>query len=214
MANPAKNLLGHRFGYLTVIQRAGTTQGTSTQCALWLCQCVCGNKVVRRSQYLRAAHRTHPRSCGCHHGNETHRMSSSRQYNVWRSMLGRCLDPSDKDWENYGGRGITVCKRWRSAFVNFWADMQEGYSPKLTLGRINNTRGYSKANCRWETPTEQSNNRRTNRILRTPKGRMTLTQAARVFGVSKNTLYARISRYKWGVKKACVTPVKKRMYMT
>ena len=214
MANPALNLLGHQFGYLTVIRRAGTTQGTATQCALWLCQCVCGNKVVRRSQYLRAAHRTHPRSCGCHHGNETHKMSSSRPYNVWHGMLGRCLNPLNKDWKNYGGRGITVCKRWQDSFENFWVDMQEGYSPELTLGRANNTRGYSKANCRWETTTEQSNNTRVNRVLNTPKGRMTLAQAARVFGIKKVTLHARIVRYGWEVKKACNTPVGKRTYMT
>lgn len=206
MANPAKDLIGQRFGYLTVISRAGTTVGTVTQCALWLCKCKCGAEVVRRSQYLRSKHRTHPRSCGCHHGNETHKMANSSAFNIWSKMKQRCTRQRDKDWRNYGGRGITVCDRWLAAFELFWEDMGPSYIPGLTLDRIDNAKGYSQENCRWATVATQANNRRTNNRVVTPAGEMTAAQAADHYGINRVTFYARIGRYKWAVEKACLTP--------
>jgi hypothetical protein len=73
-------------------------------------------------------------------------------------MIQRCCNPNSTHYSYYGGRGIAVCKRWRS-FENFLADM--GERPLgLTLDRTNNARGYSRANCKWVTRKEQANNRR------------------------------------------------------
>lgn len=202
MANPAKNLIGQTFGFLTVIQREGTTVGTITKCATWKCQCTCGNIVVRRSQYLRAPHRTHPRSCGCHHGNRTHGMSNTVLFYKWSGMLDRCYNTSCKDFKNWGARGITVCARWRKSFENFYLDMGSTYKPGLSLGRINNSKGYSPHNCRWETAKEQSNNTRCNIFINTPKGRMTIKQAAEAYKIKPITLYARIRRYGWTTQRA------------
>ena len=90
----------------------------------------------------------------------THGMSYTPVYNAWHSMRYRCLNPKSRDYPNYGGRGITICERWLK-FENFLADM--GERPKrrrLTVGRIDNDRGYSPDNCRWETYTQQNNNNR------------------------------------------------------
>lgn len=206
MAMPAVNLNGKKFGYLTVICRNGSTSG-KTKCARWDCLCDCGSRVTRTSQYLRNPVRAHPRSCGCHHGNETHKMSDSRLFSVWSGMRRRCSNPHDKDWKNYGGRGITVCHAWDQSFQAFWDDMHAGYQEHLTLDRVNNSLGYSRENCRWSTALEQGNNKRTNRLLQTPDGEMTLSQAATHYGLLDITLGARINRYGWSVEQALTTPV-------
>ena len=202
MVMPAKDLTGHQFGYLTVIRRAGSTTGAS-RCATWECRCLCGNMVVRASQYLRAVHRMYPRSCGCHHGNETHKMTGTALHHIWLGMRRRCRDLSNAD---YGGRGILVHPRWEQSFEAFYADMGAGYARGLTLGRVDNSGPYAPNNCRWETPVEQANNRRSSRFITTPKGRMTIAQAARAFGIAKGTLYARIVCRGWPIKQAVLKP--------
>lgn len=190
MAMPAVNLTGQKFGFLTVIERAGASKH---KCARWVCLCRCGTTVVRASQYLRTA-RPHVRSCGCQHGNRTHGMTDTRPYQTWRAMVSRCLHPSDKDFANYGGRGIEVCPTWVRSFAAFWQDMREGYADHLTIDRIDNNGPYTQKNCRWATMAEQRNNRRVNVFVDTPWGRMTVTQAAQAAGLKRVTLAARIRR--------------------
>jgi len=219
MANPAIDLTGKVFGYLMVLGRAGSTrtgQGSSAK-ATWLCKCTCGQEVIRESQSLRTLHRPNARHCGCRHGEHivTHGMSYTRPYSIWRRARARCIDPLDKDWRNYGARGITMCAPWAKSFAAFWKDMREGYSDTLTLGRSNNSNGYSKRNCRWETVEQQCNNTRKNVVLKTPKGLLTVTQAARAYGLKKGTLEQRLRRG-WPVALALTDVVTKarRTYTT
>ena len=90
---------------------------------------------------------------------------AGRMYNRWRGMMSRCFDKQDKAYANYGGRGITVCPRW-CIFHNFWSDMK--VPPHLTssLGRIDNDKGYSPDNVRWESAIQQAGNRRVRRDSR------------------------------------------------
>jgi hypothetical protein len=83
-----------------------------------------------------------------------------RTYAIWSAMIQRCTNPENRQWRNYGGRGITVCDRWLT-FVNFLEDMGEK-PPDRSLDRIDNERGYEPGNARWATWTEQANNRRRN----------------------------------------------------
>lgn len=91
----------------------------------------------------------------------THGMSGTKIYRVWCAMLARCRNPNDPDFKDYGARGITVCAEWLS-FDRFFADM--GEAPKgMTLDRRENDLGYSAANCRWATRSEQRANQRRRR---------------------------------------------------
>jgi len=92
-----------------------------------------------------------------------HRESGLRttpEYISWKSMLCRCRSLDEEKRKVYRSRGITVCARWRKSYPAFLADMGRRPSPRHTLDRIKNDRGYSPGNVRWATPKEQSNNRR------------------------------------------------------
>ena len=117
-------------------------------------------------------------SCGCvkakhrKHGHTAidpehpDRNRHSPTYRSWCAMLSRCHNPKDPHWPGYGGRGISVCKRWRAGFVNFLADM--GERPEShTLDRFPDNEGnYKPGNCRWATSAEQAANRVTTVELR------------------------------------------------
>lgn len=104
-------------------------------------------------------------SCGCYgeviRGKAalTHGMSGSRPFLLWQNLKARCKNPNSESYEDYGGRGISYDPKWET-FEGFWEDMQEGYSPELSLDRVDVNGGYCKENCRWTTYSVQSFNRR------------------------------------------------------
>lgn len=106
-------------------------------------------------------------------------------------MHGRCRDKSAKSYPQYGGRGITVCARWRS-FENFFADM--GPRPEgMSIDRLDNDKGYEPSNCRWLPLNEQHYNCRNNRMVEYDGKRLNLEQWARQLGMSRNTIERRLS---------------------
>lgn len=113
-------------------------------------------------------------------------------YTAWRSMHARCRDPSRKDFHRYGGRGISVCDRWKS-FEAFLSDMGEK-SPPMQLGRIDNDGMYEPNNCRWETPSQQARNRRNTVYVHAFGQTQSLCEWAERFGIRADTLKYRLRR--------------------
>lgn len=113
---------------------------------------------------------------------------------IWNKMKRRCHNPADVAFARYGGRGISCCARWSLSFEAFVEDMGSRPSPKHSLDRINNDKGYSKENCRWATRTEQNRNRSDSVILSYDGLTMTQTEWANKLGIAVETLRERIQK--------------------
>lgn len=134
----------------------------------------------------------------------THGMSKSKTYSIWTGIKDRCLVPNNKDFHNYGGRGITVCDRWQHSFILFLEDM--GEAPiNMQIDRIDNNKGYFKENCRWTTIQVQANNRRTCVMLSANGKTQSIADWSKEVGIERKTLEYRI-RVGWDIKKALTTP--------
>ena len=160
---------GQRFGRLVAMERADANRHGKVR---WLCQCDCGQRAIVIGSVLG---RGTTRSCGCLNlenararadkyfpktGNFKHGLSRSGEYKIWAGMKCRCNTPSATHFENYGGRGVGLDDPLWVTFVPFYTDMGPRPSPKHSLDRIDNDKGYSKSNCRWATTKEQRTNQR------------------------------------------------------
>ena len=119
--------------------------------------------------------------------------NQSNIYRRWQHMIQRCYNPQDRDYPRYGGRGVTVCLTWR-AFPTFISDMGMPPSKAHTLDRIDNNGPYSKANCRWASPTEQANNRRTTRYLTVDGETKPLSVWCAALGIGSKTVLYRLKQ--------------------
>ena len=121
------------------------------------------------------------------------------EYRCWANMLDRCIDPSDRNYGNYGGRGIAVCHRWMD-FACFLIDM--GPRPAgMSLDRINNDGNYEPGNCRWASKETQVNNTRQNVFVECGGKRLTVSQWAKELGINRQTMQNRLSRG-WSLERA------------
>jgi hypothetical protein len=157
---------GRRYSHLVVVSEAGKNAHHDRLVA---CQCDCGTAKTLRLSDL---HRGQVTSCGCRRveaakamglANATHGYARGSQrtpeYRTWRAMLDRCLNQKSTSFPRYGGRGISVCRRWAESFESFLVDV--GPRPEGTsLDRINNDGNYESGNVRWASAKEQANNRR------------------------------------------------------
>lgn len=117
-------------------------------------------------------------------------------------MKSRCENPRNARYADYGGRGITVCDRWKDSFENFIADMGPPPTPSHSIEREDNSRGYEPGNCRWATDIEQGNNQRSNVLIEYNGKTQTIAQWARELGMNYQTLRQRIQKYGWSVERA------------
>ena len=116
-------------------------------------------------------------------------------------MKDRCLNPNSCNWTNYGGRGITVCDRWKDSFSNFYEDMGPRPSTDHSIDRKDNDKGYSKENCRWVTHDVQAHNRGNNVYYEHNGERKLLLDWCAETGMNYNTVYTRLRRG-WSFEKA------------
>jgi hypothetical protein len=200
------DLTGQRFGRLTVISRA-ENRGKQTR---WHCVCDDGNEAVVDAHSLRSGG---TQSCGClqseiatalrtKHG---HAPSSARgrkaspEYTAWWNMLKRCYNSNNPRYKDWGGRGITVCDRWRfgedglTGFECFLIDMGPKPSRKHSIHRKDNDKGYNPDNCIWATEDVQQNEKRSNRFVTIDGRRLTVVQWARESKHRASTLHDRLN---------------------
>ena len=179
-----------KYGRLLLVKkRVGTTTDGHILSA-WLCDC--GTKA--RVAYSRVKCGTTV-SCGCYAlerllaSRTTHGGRYTPEYSSWQAMKRRCLNPDDKDYPRYGGKGVTICRLWQRSFMAFLAHI--GKRPDgTTLDRIKTTQGYKPGNVRWATSIEQGRNRRGTRQWKI-KGRPfeSIGEAAKAFSVSEFTIW-------------------------
>jgi hypothetical protein len=117
-----------------------------------------------------------------------------RLYRVWTSMLYSAGNPSNKQYKNYGGRGITICDRWLD-FNNFCEDVQEGTKIGLHLDRIDNEKGYFKENCRWTTPKTNHRNKRNNRYYETHLGKVCQSELIEEMKFTRKQFQRAVEKY-------------------
>lgn len=195
--------------------------------ARWWCECLrCGNIFSTLGNSIARGLTT---SCGClkaenltwRGGHPTHgesgRGRQTKEYRSWRNMITRCLNKNTPYYKNYGGRGITVCKRWQK-FENFLSDMGRAQGPKLSIDRIDNEGGYwcgkceqcldsgRPMNCQWKTRQRQNRNRRGNRLITFNGETHTLQDWAEKIGLTRAALSARLENG-WPLEKTFSQPM-------
>jgi hypothetical protein len=133
----------------------------------FMSKCSCGKVKVRTLDAIKRSV-----SCGCaaghnkiRHGQGSVKNGVSVEYSTWLNMKSRCYNKNNKDYYNYGGRGISVSDEWVNSFETFINDMGVKPSRIHSLDRIDTNKSYSKENCKWSTPKEQSRNRNSNKKI-------------------------------------------------
>ncbi len=189
---PNIQIIGAKFGKLTPIKR---DKDYSNGRRKWLCLCECGVEKVIGENSFRYGRTT---SCGCvqlewaKRHTKTHGMSKTKEYMTWQAMHARCKGYGENETKNYKDRGIAVCKKWAS-FENFYAHMGKRPSPKHTLERKNNNKGYSPENCVWAIRKQQQRNTRRNRRLTINGVTKCMSEWCEIYGVKVNMIRRRLA---------------------
>ena len=200
-----EDLTGQRFGRLTVVS---LSKKRLNDRVTWHCICDCGNEkdVIAKSLKSEAT-----KSCGCYRKElfETHQESGTRLYSIWEKIIQRATNTNLDRAKDYSLRGIDVCPEWQ-IYENFskWAK-ENGYKDSLSIDRIDNNRGYYPDNCRWATPVQQANNRRTNVMITYKDKTLSLADWARETGYSYDTIRSRYRRG-WSPERIIETPQQKK----
>lgn len=136
-------------------------------------------------------------------GSYKHGLRQTSFYSVWRNIKRRCLKIKDKQYKDYGGRGIKICDKWLD-FRSFQNDMFPTYRKGLQINRINNNGNYEPSNCKWVTQKENCNNKNNNHLIEFNRQKLNLTQWSEKTGISFSALMYRI-KAKWSVDKMLST---------
>jgi hypothetical protein len=204
-----KDMIGKRFGLLTVLEKAEQRNSRGLNC--YICQCDCGNKVTVCGRDMT---RGHTQSCGClrkniaHNRLVKHNGCGSRLYSIWKSMNSRCNNENTNYYKHYGGKGVKICDSWKDyAVFKEWA-LANGYNDNLTLDRIDFNGDYCPENCRWLTMKEQSNNRSSNHRITYKGMTKTISEWAEYFGLSYGAMSSRVYSG-WSMERIEYTPPRK-----
>lgn len=209
------DLAGQRFGRLVA---QSTSEGTAKNRRRWLCACDCGKQhSVRTASLVNGS----VQSCGCWKNEKSGerftryegRLSITDHYlyRVWIGIRYRCERQKHPSYKHYGGRGITVCERWRESFEAFfeWA-RSSGYERGLSIERKDNDGPYAPENCTWIPRGRQVRNTRRTVWLEIDGVRKPLWQWAEEAGIDRHIVYARVIGDGWSPERALSTPIQER----
>lgn len=204
---------GMRYGRLLVL---GEGERNKQNIRRWSCRCDCGKiKNLKTFDLING----NVVSCGCYsrekftlmttrHGGASGGKRTS-EYQAWINAKKRCYYPKNKEFKNYGGRGIKMSSDWLNDYSKFISDMGQKPTSKHSLERIDVDGDYFKENCRWATMSEQNLNKRTNRIVSFDAKSQHLCLWAKEMKIKKSTLGSRI-KAGWSYEKILSQPVRKR----
>jgi len=193
-------MIGQVFNSVTVISDANKRHGS--RAIIWRCLCICGRYVNATAYDLRSG-RT--KSCGCLKSERmrkmatTHGMSKSPEYKIWSEIIKRTENRNYKDFDLYGGRGISMSLEWRQDFMSFYRDMGPRPSGIHSIDRINNDGNYEKNNCRWVLIDIQNRNKRNNIWIEKDGELKILEDWAKSLGVTRSvfkTILKKDNNYK------------------
>lgn len=195
---------GEKYGAWTVIGEGKTPSRV-------LAQCDCGTVRELRKYDLTHRKTLMCRSCSISLTKTTHGATpggkASPEYNTWVHMIQRCHNPKNKDYKNYGGRGIEVCELWRDSFEAFLLMVGKRPTAQHTIERIDTNKGYEPGNVKWATRFEQNQNTRSNVLLTIHGETKTVSEWSRHpdCTVTMFTIYKRLDR-NWDAEEAVFAP--------
>lgn len=207
-----RDIEGQTFGRWKVLSFAGSDNG-----AKWLCECQCGTvRIVAATNLFQGS-----KSCGClqkeaakktgktlhkrrrkDYARKSHGMSKSPEYRAWNQMIQRCTNPNIRNYADYGGRGIIVCKEWVDSFEAFYRHIGPKPSSAHSLDRIDNSGNYEPGNVRWATDAQQRDNSRHPKKFLYQGELLSMSEIARRSGIKAVTLRARLVIMGWSVERA------------
>lgn len=184
--------MGKRFGKLVIVGFGEVTRNDGT---LYICRCDCGYEKGYCGSKLKAGRIKQCRFCAAVERSTKHGHYNKPEYKIWQAIKSRCLNPKDKQYPNYGQRGISIYPEWADDFQVFFEAVGERPLEGLTLDRIDNNKGYEPGNVRWVTHRVNCNNTRRNRIFEKDGKQYTVRQLADLFQVPYSTMNWLLLRY-------------------
>lgn len=199
------DITGNRYGRLVVLEKAKTEKNGV---AIWKCLCDCGNITYVRGSNLKWGA---VKSCGCLRKlsrTATHKMSKTRLYHTWASIKSRCYYAGHKSYNNYGGRGITMCDEWANSSEAFikWA-LSSGYADDMTIERIDVNGNYTPENCKWIPAKDQAKNRRSCRVYTYNGKTQNLTNWCNELQLPYKNIHNRLVKLGWSFERAISEPI-------
>lgn len=202
--------VGAKIGRLLLLKETRVPHGKKYTDVGYICKCDCGKeKIVRKSDLTSGK----VLSCGCYASDvfrkthTKHGMAYSRVYRIWFGIKKRCFYKNEDNYYLYGGRGITMCDKWKNSFEAFYADVGEPPGNEYSIDRINPNGNYEPGNCRWATQKQQAQNTRRNYLVFYNGKERSIAEVSDIVGISRGTLYQRIKGYGWSVERATTTPI-------
>lgn len=196
------DLSGKRFNKMTVVQESGLRNSRGR--ILWDCICDCGN--TRRMTFTDLKRVKKP--CSCYKIPLSEQKSRQKFYMTWAGMLSRCYNKNDKNYHNYGARGIKVCNKWKNNYWDFHKWASDKWQDGTSLDRINNDGHYSPSNCRYATSKTQSNNTRLTHYFVINGEKKPLSVWCEEYKISHPLVYKRIMAG-WDIIKSLTTKSRK-----